>query len=311
MKGLYFDGQLQLKTDLAEPTLIPGEAVIETRMAGICNTDLEISKGYMGFHGVLGHEFVGTVVECTDSSWLGKRVVGEINCAPVADPRHQPGRTVLGILGRDGAMSERFLLPVANLLAVDDSVPDEVAVFTEPVAAGFEILEQVELTPQHSVAVMGDGKLGSLITQVLKQAGCAPLAVGKHEEKLALLKTVGCSVATVDEFVQDEQLFDVVVEATGNATALAIAMNKVKPRGTLVLKTTTAEPAAINWAPVVINEITVVGSRCGRFAPALKALTEGTVTVQPWIEAIFPLDQAEEAFARARRRGSRKILLQP
>lgn len=265
----------------------------------------------MGFQGVLGHEFVGVVIECEDSRWIGRRVVGEINCAPLeladSDPRHLPGRSVLGILGRDGVMADRFSLPVANLLPVPDELPDERAVFTEPLAAAYQIPEQLgELPP--SALVLGDGKLGSLCALALAEKGCAVTLVGKHPDKL---DKVASRVQTVlhQDLEQLPRDFPLVVEATGSPSGLPEALTRVRPRGTVVLKTTVAAPHQADLSPIVINELSVIGSRCGRFAPALRALTEGRIDPSFLLEETFPLESAVEAFSRAERRGAGKILL--
>lgn len=287
MKGLYFDGQLNLREDLPEPKAAPGEAVIGTTLAGVCKTDMEIVKGYMGFSGVLGHEFVGVVKESDDPSWVGRRVVGEINCAPADDPRHVADRTVLGIVGRDGAMAEAFCLPLANLLEVPEGVPDEVAVFTEPVAAAFEILEQTAITPNDRVLVLGDGRLGNLIAQVLATSGCELVMVGKHAAKRELAQSMGLETVALDAF-EPARSWDLVVDATGSSSGFALALESVVPRGRLVLKTTVADSLPMNLAPLVIHEITLIGSRCGRFGPALQALADETVKVRPLIKWALP-----------------------
>ncbi len=308
MKGLYFEQRLALREDLPEPQLIDGEALIRTTTAGVCKTDLELVKGYMGYQGVLGHEFVGVVEKASDSSWVGKRVVGEINCYPIEDPRHACERTVLGIVGRDGAMAERFLLPVANLLEVPTGLADEVAVFTEPLAAGFEILEQTAISPGEKVLVIGDGRLANLIAQVLYRTWCDLTVVGKHEAKLALLSELGIKTVLKDN-LELERRWDVVVEASGSCSGFSMALEAVAPRGRLVLKTTVAEGTELNLAPLVIHEVTVIGSRCGRFEPALRALAQGLIEVEPLIHARFPLDHGLEAFKKAEEPGVLKVLL--
>jgi threonine dehydrogenase-like Zn-dependent dehydrogenase len=265
----------------------------------------------MGFRGVLGHEFVGVVEESSDPSWVGRRVVGEINCAPPEapgdDPRHAPGRTVLGILGRDGVMAERFRLPLANLLEVPSQLPDQKAVFTEPLAAAYEIEEQLGQLPERAL-VLGDGKLGSLCALALQERGCQVTLLGKHPAKLAplsgLLQTT--LLAKADSLPDD---FPLVVEATGSPSGLPLALAHVRPRGTVVLKTTVADPHQLNLAPIVINELTVLGSRCGRFAPALQALAQERVDPTFLIEQSFPLEQAMQAFELAQRPGAGKVLL--
>lgn len=314
MKALVFDGRLALRGDHPTPVRPPGEALVRVRLAGICNTDLEIVRGYMGFFGVLGHEFVGEVVEADDPHWLGRRVVGEINC-PCGScslcrrgfPRHCPNRTVLGIQGRDGAFAELLLLPVENLHAVPDSVPDEEAVFTELLAAAFEIPEQVSPRPTDRVAVLGEGKLGSLVAQVLSLSGCDLVVAGLDEGKLARLRAMGLRAARPEEIA--DRSMDLVVDATGSSKGFESALRMLRPRGTLVLKSTVAEKSQLHLAPLVVDEITVVGSRCGPFEPALRALEKGTVRVRQLIEDCIPFDRATEAFEKASKAGSLKVLL--
>ncbi len=269
----------------------------------------------MSFRGVPGHEFVGSVSE-GPKDLLGKRVVGEINfgcgqCENCARglSRHCPNRSVMGILNADGAFAEYVAVPVANLHLAPDAIPDEEAVFTEPLAAAFEILEQVQIDPGDQVLVLGDGKLGNLCAQVLRLTGASVTALGKHEDKLKLIKRAG--VRTI--FLNDWQprLFDVVVEATGSASGLQLALSAVRQRGTLVLKSTIAGQHDVSLAPLVINEITVVGSRCGLFAPALEALEQKSVSVTPLIEKIYSLNDGIEGVKHAARQGARKILLRP
>ena len=274
---------------------------MRVRLAGICSTDLQILAGYMGFTGVPGHEFVGEVVD-GPAELAGQRVVGEINFACGRCPtcgrglgRHCPERRVMGILGADGAFAEYLAVPVANLHAVPDGVPDEAAAFTEPLAAAFSILEQVPLGPADDVVVLGDGKLGLLCAQVLAGTGAAVTLVGKHAANLALV--AGRGVATTP------------LDATGSVGGLALAMAAVRPRGRLVLKSTVADRHELSLAPLVINEVTVVGSRCGPFPPAVRALTDGTVAVTPLIDSTFPLTAGVEALAHAARPGVRKVLL--
>ncbi|WP_437520957.1 alcohol dehydrogenase catalytic domain-containing protein [Sorangium sp. So ce726] len=329
MRALVWDGTAARVIDRDPPSTTAGMAVVEVRCAGICNTDLEIIKGYMGFRGTLGHEFVGDVVE-GPAAWRGRRVVGEINfacgrcelCARGLG-RHCPTRTVMGIVGADGALAERVAVPVANLHAVAGGVDDEEAVFAEPLAAAFAILEQVRVSPGTSALVFGDGKLGLLIAQVLHQAGARVLAVGKHEEKLALLRAQG--IAT--ELVRPEPAgqadagaspppgvwagdpAELVVEATGTAEGFVRAVRATRPRGTLVLKSTVAGLSSVHLAELVINEITVVGSRCGLFEPALRALEARTVDVRSLVSARLPLERAAEALAAAAAPGALKVLV--
>lgn len=337
MQALYWDGH-ELSLNLSYPTpqtsriedresKIVGAtasrlgfgdnptALIKVHLAGICSTDLQIFKGYMDFQGVAGHEFVGSVVE-GPQELLRERVVGEINFACGRCDychrglgRHCPSRSVMGILGADGAFAEFVSVPVTNLHVVPASVSDEEAVLTEPLAAAFEILEQVQFNPGDEVLVLGDGKLGNLCAQVLRLTGANVTALGKHEDKLKLIKRSGVRTMLLSDW--QSKPFDVVVEATGSASGLELAMSAIRPRGTLVLKSTIAGEHRVSLAPLVINEITVVGSRCGIFPPALEALSEKTISVTPMIEKIYPLSEGIEAVAHAGKPGARKILLRP
>ena len=317
MKALYFDGQsLQLK---ALPVPEPGdqEALIRVQLAGICNTDLEIIRGYMGFTGVLGHEFVGVVEQAPYPSLVGKMVVGEINLAcgeclfcQEGMKTHCSNRTVLGILNKDGAMAEYVTLPVQNLHVVPPAIQPEEAVFTEPLAAACEILEQIRVLPEYRVLVLGDGKLGQLIAQVLWLENHRVLVAGKHPEKLALLKKLGINTTLVDELDGVRQFFHVVVEATGKWEGWHTAMRLVRPRGFLVLKSTHAGQHPYNMAEVVINEVAVVGSRCGPFTQAISLLEHRRVRVEPLITAMYPIEAHQKAFQHARQPDSLKILFQ-
>src|SRR5262245_23046398 len=314
MRALVWDGKdLALQARVTEPEASAGGAVVRVRLAGICATDLQIFKGYMGFRGIPGHEFVGEVIE-GPAEWRSRRVVGEINfacgtceyCARALG-RHCAQRTVMGILGADGSFAELLSVPVQNLHAVPEGVEDEKAVFTEPLAAAFEILDQIQLDPGHEVLVMGDGKLGMLCAQVLKLTGARVTVLGKHRDKLALVKRTGVRTVLLEDWKPG--LFDVVVEATGSESGFKLALRCVRPRGTLVLKSTIAGEHNVSLAPLVINEITVIGSRCGLFPPALQALAEKSVSVTPLIERAYPLVEGLDAVAHAGRPGTRKILL--
>ena len=315
MRSLLFDGTLTYQQDTPSPTPPPGEALIRTTMAGICNTDIEIVHGYMGFKGILGHEFVGVVEQAdTAPEWVGRRVVGEINAycgeCPTCrrgDPTQCPHRTTLGIDRRDGTMADRFILPTKLLYPVPDSVPDIWAVFTEPLAAACEILEQVHIRPTDRVIVLGDGKLGLLIAQVLQLTGCDLLAIGRHADKLDILARRGIRTALADETIAPNA--DVVVEATGSASGFAAARSLVRPRGTLVLKSTFHGDVELNLSMVVVDEVTVVGSRCGPFDAALRLLEQRLVDVEPLIHATFPLDEGLAAFDKAIAPGVLKVLL--
>lgn len=314
MQALFWDGQ-HLRLDMAYPTPLVDDttAVVRVHLAGICATDLQILRGYMGFQGIPGHEFVGEV-SAGPSELVGTRVVGEINFAcghcPVCAQglgRHCPTRQVMGILNADGCFAEYVRVPVANLHPVPANISDEAAVFSEPLAAAFEILAQVRVQPGDDVVVLGDGKLGGLCAQVLQSAGAQVCVVGKHPHKLALLHQYGLATVLLGDW--RPRLADIVVEATGSTAGLALAMESVRPRGTLILKSTVVSAHTLSLAPLVINEITVVGSRCGRFPPALQALAHGHVTVTPLIERVYPLEAGLQALAHAARPGTRKILL--
>jgi threonine dehydrogenase-like Zn-dependent dehydrogenase len=301
--------------DLPVPEASPGFARVRVGLAGVCNTDLELVKGYMGFRGVLGHEFVGVVDE-GPAEWLGRRVVGEINfacgrCETCAAglPRHCPQRSVMGIQAADGAFAEFVRVPVANLHAVPDAVPDARAVFVEPLAAACEILEQVRLEPGTPCLVLGDGKLGLLVAQVLAAAGGRVRAVGRHPEKLALLARRGIETHLASDWRPAPT--PLVVEATGSADGFRAAVAATRPRGTLVLKSTLAEHPRVDLAPLVIHEIAVVGSRCGPFEPALAALAAGRVEVDGLVSHRVPLARAEDALARAAEPGALKVLIEP
>lgn len=313
MRALVWDGTSLRVGEIPEPEAGDGWATVRMRRAGVCRTDLEIVRGYMGFRGVLGHELVG-VVEGGPTEWLGRRVVVEINfacgaCSACARGlgRHCPTRTVMGILGADGAMAERVRVPVANLHAIPDSVDDDTAVFAEPLAAAFEIVEQIHVTPDLSATVLGDGKLGLLVAQVLHQAGARVLVVGKHEDKLAIARRRGIRTSLSSSWSGDAA--DLVVEATGSKAGFAAALGATRPRGKLVLKSTIAEGIELHLAPIVINEIQIVGSRCGSFPPALAALATGSVDVASLVSARFPLSAAAEAVRRAAEPGICKVMV--
>jgi threonine dehydrogenase-like Zn-dependent dehydrogenase len=315
MKACIFDGRsVRLDPSHAEPAAAPGEVRVRVLLAGVCRTDLEIVKGYMGFTGVLGHEFVGVALE---GRHAGRRVVGEINCVcgkcdlcAAGLPTHCRRRTVLGILGRDGAFAQQLLLPEANLHAVPDSVPDRQAVFAELLAAAIQVGRQVEMRPGSKVIVLGDGRLGQLVAQVLAAAGLAPRVVGKAKAKLAILEAMGIDAVLADA-ARPAKDADVVIECTGTAAGLGMALTFVRPRGTVVLKSTVADTAGLNLAPIVIDEVTVVGSRCGPMADAVAMLARGEVQTEPLVSAEYPLDRAPEAIEAAARPDSIKVLIRP
>jgi len=306
-------GQLALRDDYQIPSPAKGESLVRVRMAGICGTDLEMARGYMGFSGIPGHEFVGEVVATTSSALAGKRVVGEINAACGdcefcrADlGRHCWKRSVLGIVGRDGAFAEYLCLPDRNLIPVPDTITDEAAVFTEPLAAAFEIFEQTSIGPAERIAILGDGRLGVMVALAMKARGCNPILGGHHDDKLERIAGFGIATGQESEL---EPGFDVVVDCTGSTGGLARALALVRPRGKLVLKTTVAGSAGINLAPLVINEIEVIGSRCGRFRPALDALGAGLIDPRALISGVFLLNDGLEALARAAEPSTFKVLL--
>lgn len=313
MRAYVVNGDATLQ-DVPDPHPPQGEALIKVLVAGVCNTDLEILKGYMGFKGVLGHEFVGEVVQSDNEHLRGKRVVGEINCVcglcrycHLEMPHHCLERTVLGIVNRDGAFAEYLTLPEANLHVIPDSLRTESAVFTEPAAAAFRITEQIALTPEDRVIVLGDGKLGQLIAQVLSLSTKKVTCVGKHKPKLALLQRAGIATATVNDPIDEGA--DIVVEATGSASGFQRALELVRPEGTVVLKTTVAGRTELDFSVPVINEVRVIGSRCGPFRPAIEALALGTVDVEPLISHVFPLNEIDNAIEAARDPDCLKVLL--
>ncbi len=315
MRALLFEDSEARVAEVAEPQACDESVLVRVSLAGICNTDLEIVKGYMQFRGILGHEFVGRV-EAGPPEWRGQRVVGEINFACRSCPicaqglhRHCPSRAVMGMLDADGAFAELVRLPVTNLHPVPDSVADEIAVFTEPLAAAFEILEQTQIEPGHRCVVLGDGKLGLLVAQVLHQAGASVLAVGKHPEKLAILGKRGIATALASEW--NGERASLVVEATGTAEGFARAVAATRPRGTLVLKSTVSERPSLDLSPIIVDEIRVVGSRCGPFPPALRALETGSVDVGSLISHRVALDDAVEGLRKASQPGVLKVLIEP
>ena len=350
MKALRFENNKLKLADSAVPRRA-GEALVRMTMAGICNTDVEIARGYAGFNGTLGHEFVGVVEESPDKSQIGRRVVGEINvgCGQCdlclrTDPRHCPDRTALGIRGRDGAFAEYLSLPPQNLLTVPDGVSDRQAVFTEPLAAALEILDQVEIRASHRVAVIGDGKLGQLISRVIARTGCDLTLIGKHDAKLELAARAGVKtaklgaaeivfrsddfdrgvtteVATVlrrDDFSRHVTTkvvatkapgFDFVVEASGSPGGMELALDLIRPRGAIILKSTFRGAVRLDTSRIVVNEVSVIGSRCGRFETALRLLESGGVDVESLIAREYPLAEGVEAMAEAQRPGTLKVLL--
>jgi len=314
MKALVFDGRFHL-SEVAQPYRQKGEALIRVRMAGICNTDIEIVRGYMNFRGILGHEFVGEVIGSEGDQLVGRRVVGEINLA-CGDcdfcrsglSRHCPNRRVLGIYQKDGVFAEYLTLPLENLHPVSEGLPDEEAVFVEPLAAALEILEQGPPHPSDKVAIIGDGKLGLLVAQVLQSTGAQITLVGKHPQKMQLATRWGLDTCPASK-AKSLPPQDVVVECSGSPSGWELALQLIRPQGTLILKSTYHQSFPFNPAPLVIHEIRLVGSRCGPFPAAIRLLEEGKIQVKPLIHRIFSLSQALEAFEYAQQEGVLKVLL--
>lgn len=319
MLAIVLDRGLRLARDYPEPVPSQGEALIQVNLTGVCATDLEVTSGYRQFRGVLGHEFVGTVVAvcesdatAKDEKWIGRQVVGEINipCGGCTNCRrglrsHCTSRAAIGISGHDGAFAQCIALPLENLHPVPDDVPDEAAVFTEPLAAALQTLTLVHVRPQDRLAVVGDGKLGLLSAQVLATTGAEVSVVGRHPGKLALAARWGLATG------RPEGLVDVVVECSGNPSGLETALDLVRPRGTIVLKSTYHEQAVVDLTRVVVDEIRLLGSRCGPFGPALKLLQSGHVDVTSLIDARYPLIDGLAALQHAGQRGVLKVLIEP
>ena len=316
MKATFFDGK-NMKYDENYPDPKPGESLVRVNLAGICGTDLEILDGYMAYNGVLGHEFVGVVEQSQNPDLVGKRVVGEINAGcnkcdscKKGMQRHCPNRTVLGILKRDGAFAEFLSLPEENLHVIPDSISDEQAVFVEPLAAAFEITEQVALNPKWKVAVVGDGRLAQMICQVLKLSCPDVTCFGRHQNKLANLEKFEIPTK-IGITTFDSQSYDLVVEATGSNSGFTDTMKLVKPRGTVILKSTIASRENLDLTPTVVNEITLIGSRCGLFKPAIDALATGIISVDSMIDSTFTLEKFSEAVEHAKKPDTLKVFLKP
>ncbi|MFZ5919669.1 MAG: MDR/zinc-dependent alcohol dehydrogenase-like family protein [Chloroflexota bacterium] len=316
MLGLWLeDLKLSLKDDLPRPAR-PGEALVKVRLSGICGTDLELARGYYPYTGVIGHEFVGEVAEAAEADWVGRRVVGEINatcgeCEQCRNgrPTHCERRTVLGIVDRDGVHAEYTTLPLANLHLVPDSVLDEAAVFVEPLAAALEIQQQVHIRPTDRVLLVGAGRLGQLIAQTLALTGCDLRVAARHPQQKDLLTSRRIRLIEEQDILPGR--WDVVVEATGSPSGFDLARKALRPRGTLVLKSTYRGEISLDLSPFVVDEITVVGSRCGPFEPALRLLERREVDPTPLIALRYPLAQALEAMEAAGRSGMLKVLLEP
>ncbi len=319
MRAVVFDKGLKLDKNYPKPLPQKGEALIRVSLAGICNTDYEITKGYMGYEGILGHEFVGIVedVNEADKSWIGKRVVAEISwgcdepdcewCAK-KNYRHCPNRHTIGIWKKDGCFADYITLPTNILFEVPDNVPDEQAVFVEPLAAACEITEQLHIEPMKKVLVLGDGKLGLTTALALNAFNLDVLLVGKHQNKLDIASKQGVKTVLLDKFTP-EKIYDVVVEATGTASGFETSMQLTKPRGVLVLKSTVATGKELNLAPIVIDEITVLGSRCGQFPPALRLLKNNRIDFKPFISGIYSINEAIDAFEKNKQKDTLKVLI--
>jgi threonine dehydrogenase-like Zn-dependent dehydrogenase len=322
MRALVFDQHLSFDTRRAEPALHDGDTLLRVRQAGICSTDLEITRGYMGFRGILGHEFVADVISSPDQALIGRRVVGEINivcgrcdlCLSGLS-NHCRDRSVLGILKHDGAFADYVRLPATNLHVIPESVEDDQAVFVEPLAAAFQVVKQLgpqgragSMDDRRWVTVLGDGRLGLLVAQVLRNAGYPVRVIGKHPVKLALCEKWSIRARPLDEITPHHDQ-DVVVDCTGSAAGLELAMQMVRPRGTIVLKSTVAAGKSLNLAPLVIDEITVIGSRCGPFRQAIRALAEKEIDVTSMIARRMKLDQGVEAMRLAGSAGVMKVIL--
>ncbi len=319
MKAIVFDKELKLVNDYEKPVPKEGEALVRVTLAGICNTDYEITKGYMGYVGILGHEAVGVVEEVNgkDQSLVGKRVVAEIsygckdpNCEWCAQKlyRHCPNRHTLGIWQKDGVFAQYFTMPVEVLFEVPESVADEQVVFVEPLAAALEINEQLHIKPMDKVIILGDGKLGLITALALNAQNLDVTLVGKHQNKLDIAKAQGVKTALLQDFAIEKK-YDVVVEATGSVSGFETSLALTKPRGTLVLKSTVAASKEFNLAPIVIDEIRVQGSRCGQFPPALRLLESNKINLKPLISGVYSIDDAIKAFEKNKEKDTLKILL--
>ena len=314
MKALWLENNKIDFRDVAQ-TRKPSEALIKIRKAGICSTDLELVKGYYPYTGILGHEFVGEVVEAEDASWIGQRVVGEINvvcnqCEQCLNGRstHCENRTVLGIVNRDGTFAEYTNLPISNLHRVPASVPDEMAVFAEPLAAALEIQQQIQIKPTDRVLLVGAGRLGQLIAQTLALTGCDLRVVARHKHQQNLLKTRGIKIISEEEI--QPWRWDIVVEATGSPGGFALARKAIRPRGTLLMKSTYKGEISVNFSSIVVDEINILGSRCGPFEPALRLMESRQVDPTVLIAEEFKLKDALKAFERAAETGVLKVLVE-
>ncbi|HEX5242995.1 MAG TPA: alcohol dehydrogenase catalytic domain-containing protein [Tepidisphaeraceae bacterium] len=315
MRALVFDKTLTFQPRRADPPASAGDTLVRVRQAGICATDLEIVKGYMGFQGILGHEFVGQVERSSDKNLIGKRVVGEINvvcgrcdlCLSGLSS-HCRNRSVLGILNHDGAFADYLRLPAINLHVLPDSVDDDSAVFVEPLAAAFQVLKQINVDDRKWVTVLGDGRLGLLVAQVLRDTGCPVRVIGRHPRKLALCEKWSIRARRLADIVPRHDQ-DIVVDCTGSSEGLELALQMVRPRGSIVLKSTVADGKALNLAPVVIDEVNIIGSRCGPFREAIAALAEKRIDVASLIHRRMRIEQGVEAMELAGQSGVLKVIL--
>jgi threonine dehydrogenase-like Zn-dependent dehydrogenase len=319
MKAIIFDGALKFVDDYPVPEPGAQEVLVRVIMAGICNTDVEITKGYLGFHGIMGHEFVGIVEKAPGyaGGLIHRRIVGEINngCSTCdycksGLRKHCPSRTTLGIQGKDGIFAEYAVLPVSNLHVVPETVSDEEAVFIEPLAAAYEVQEQIEIKPAHAILILGDGKLGLLCALVLNRSGAQVTLAGKHDNKLKIAENQKIQTVNIEtETLGKEKKYDIVVEATGSSEGFEATLQYVKPRGIIVMKSTIASLQKINLAPLVIGEITLIGSRCGPFEAAIEALAQKRIDVKPLISGIYTIRDAEAAFEAAMKKENLKIII--
>jgi len=314
VRAVVFDGNLRFEPDYPDPGAAEDECLVRVRLAGICSTDLHITRGYMDFRGVLGHEMVGTVVT-GPPEWSDKRVVCEINCicrqcdmCLAGLSNHCRKRVALGIDGRDGCFADLVAVPVRNLHAVPDVISDEQAVFVEPLAAAYQVLTQCPIEKRMNVSVVGAGRLGLLVAQVLATTGCKLTVIGRNPKKLLLCEKKGVQAIHVDELIPRRDR-DIVVECTGSPAGLDVALQLARPRGTIILKSTYADTGSLNLAPLVVNEVTLLGSRCGPFPEAINALARQAVDVRAMISKTFPIEQAVEAFDAAQDPDNVKVLL--
>ncbi len=316
MAAALFDGRLRYVTDYPVPARRPGWALIKVRTAGICRTDMEIMQGYLGFRGVLGHEFIGVVAESDDPAWIGRRVAGDINAACGCCEwcarglgRHCPHRTTLGIVNHDGCLADYCVLPLANLLEIPAAIPDERAILIEPLSAACEILEQISVRGEERIVVIGDGRLGILCAWALVTVASEVTLLGHHAGKLALSQWRGIKTALAANFTAPDGA-DIVVEATGSGQGISEAIQLCRPRGVIVLKTTAAQPQSINLAPIVINEISLMGSRCGRLGDGLRMMQDyPDMPLSKMITERYPLAEVEDAFTHAVQGDALKVLL--